>query len=237
MNQEATAALDVPARPVLRNPKGPAVWCLERSDSDTLVLAPARPAGWPARANMSLAGWLALWFFLGGFLLLGGLLALAMLGVALTVPAYWAIHALGRGAWSEAVAGAAIELLLLTAMVLAVLAISSSGRWVTFDRRHGVLTISRRPFGWRRPPRVVRSQSLAEIVAVQLGYAGRRYRVSACRSRSHDAVNGAKVRLVRVQPRTSRSCDAAAEPGQWSRLGVDENCWCGDRPVLGRSAV
>src|SRR5207253_4162587 len=50
--------------------------------------------------------------------------------------------------------------------------ISSRGQWVTFNRRQGLVTISRRPFGWRRPPRVVVSQPLADVVAVQLVYGG-----------------------------------------------------------------
>jgi hypothetical protein len=185
MSHGADASLEVPARPVLRNPKGPVVYSLKRSYPDTLVLAPAQATGWPSRANMSLSGWLALYFFLGGMILLGALSGLAMIGLVLALPAYWTVNALGRGAWSEAVAGATIELLLLTLLalavlavssltllMLAVLAVSSGGRWVTFDRRHGLLTISRRPFGWRRSPRVVSSQSLAEVVAVQLVYGG-----------------------------------------------------------------
>jgi hypothetical protein len=104
MSQGPTVAVDAPPVPVLRCPKGPAVWSLQRSDADALVLAPARATGWPARANTSLAGWLALWFLLGGLLLLGGLSWGAILAATVTLPAYWTMNAFGCGAWSEAAA-------------------------------------------------------------------------------------------------------------------------------------
>jgi hypothetical protein len=119
---------------------------------------------------MSLAVWLVVWVFLGGMILMGCLLWLLLIGAALTLPAYWTATALARGAWGEAGGAFLLEAILIALLVLAVLAVSSTGRWVTFDRRQGVLTVSKRPFGWRRPPRVVESRPLQSVTAVQLVY-------------------------------------------------------------------
>jgi hypothetical protein len=97
---------------------------------------------------------------------------LLILGLALALPAYWAVNALARGAWGELALAVALEVVVLTLLVVAVLALASRGRWVTFDRRRGLLTVSRRPFGWRRTPRVVQSRPLQDIGAVQLVYGG-----------------------------------------------------------------
>jgi hypothetical protein len=45
-------------------------------------------------------------------------------------------------------------------------------RWIFFDRREGVLTISRRPFGFRRSPQVIRTWPLRDLVCIQLLYSG-----------------------------------------------------------------
>jgi hypothetical protein len=121
---------------------------------------------------MNLGAWLVFWAFLGGMILMGGLLWLLILGLALSLPVYWAITALASRAWGEVAVAILLEVSLLALLVLAVLAVASTGRWVTFDRRRGLLTISKRPFGWRRPPRVVQSQSLPDVSAVQLVYGG-----------------------------------------------------------------
>ena len=172
MSECADTTLAVPARPVLQYPKGPMVCSLERPDTDTLVLGPARRGGWPARANKSLGGWLLVWALLGGMILTGGLLGLLSVGLALFLPAYWATNALARGAWGEMALAILLEAGVLAVLILVVLAVASSGRWVTFDRRRGLLTVSKRPFGWRRPPRVTQSWPLQEVGAVQLVYGG-----------------------------------------------------------------
>ena len=96
---------------------------------------------------MSLGGWLAISFSLGALLLFGVLSSLAVLVLVLGLPVYWAMHAFEQGSWLQAIAGAAIELLFVVLLVLAVLAASSGGRWITFYCG-GLLTISQRPFGW-----------------------------------------------------------------------------------------
>jgi hypothetical protein len=121
---------------------------------------------------MSLGGWLAVWVFLGGMILVGGLLWLAILAVATMLPAFWALDAAGRGAWGEAVLASFVLSSVVALVVLAVLAVASGGRWVTFDRKGRLLTVKRRPFGWRREPRVVESWALSEVAAIQLVYGG-----------------------------------------------------------------
>ena len=172
MSVQVDLLATVPAAPVLRHPKGRAVWSLESAGPDVLVLAPGDCRGGLRCAKMSLGGWLAISFSLGALLLFGVLSSLAVLVLVLGLPVYWAMHAFEQGSWLQAIAGAAIELLFVVLLVLAVLAASSGGRWITFDRGRGLLTISQRPFGWRRPPRVVNSRPLAEIAAVQLLYGG-----------------------------------------------------------------
>jgi hypothetical protein len=104
--------------------------------------------------------------------LMGGLGGLLIVGAALTLPAYWAVSALTSGSWAEMAIALLVEVGLIALLVLAVLAVASTGRWVTVDRRHDLLTISKRPFGWRRPPRVVETRPLRDIAAVQLVYGG-----------------------------------------------------------------
>jgi hypothetical protein len=66
-----------------------------------------------------------------------------------------------------------IGLLLMSALLLCGLfAPGRFNRWVRFDRRAGLLTISRRPFGFRRSLQAIRARPLTEIVCVQLLYAG-----------------------------------------------------------------
>jgi hypothetical protein len=62
-------------------------------------------------------------------------------------------------------------LLVLGVLLLGILAPSACRRWVRFDRHTGLM-ISRRPLGLRQTLEVVQSRSLAEIVCVQLLYAG-----------------------------------------------------------------
>jgi hypothetical protein len=66
-----------------------------------------------------------------------------------------------------------IGLVLILAMLL--LGIAAPGgfkRWLRFDRRAGLLTISRRPFGFRGSLRIIRSRPLTDVVCVQLLYGG-----------------------------------------------------------------
>jgi len=57
-------------------------------------------------------------------------------------------------------------------LLAAALAPRGFHRWVRFDRRTGLMTVSRRPVGFRRRLQAVRSHRLADIVGVQLMYAG-----------------------------------------------------------------
>jgi hypothetical protein len=172
MSQVPNASLNIPAQPNARRPMGPDTCSLLRTNSDTLVFGPARPTGWPTRANSSLGGWLALWAILGGMILAGGLLWLLIVGVAVTLPAYWSYDAISRGAWSEFALAGILQIAIVGLLVLGVLALASDGRWITFDRKDRNLTVKRRPFGWQREPRVVESRSLDDVVAVQLIFGG-----------------------------------------------------------------
>jgi hypothetical protein len=79
----------------------------------------------------------------------------------------------GGNAGPVGVAILVIGLLLLSALLLVgVLAPRGFRRWVRFDRRTGLLTISRRPLGFRRSLQVVASRPLTDIAAVQLLHAG-----------------------------------------------------------------
>jgi hypothetical protein len=134
--------------PVKHEPIGPAIATLLRPDPDTFVLETTRATAWP---------WL------------GGLVPEFIVVAILLVWALgWTLQALARNAWSQVAFAAAVDALSLTLLVLCILKVSSSGQWVAFNRRQGILTVSRRPFGWRRGPRVVYSRPLADIVAVQL---------------------------------------------------------------------
>jgi hypothetical protein len=102
----------------------------------------------------------------------GALAVVLLLGFALTLPLYWAWSAREERAWGQLAGAVLVELTLIGLLLLAVLALASTGRWITFDRRQGIFTISRRPFGWRRLPRVVESRPLPEVAAVELVYGG-----------------------------------------------------------------
>lgn len=66
-----------------------------------------------------------------------------------------------------------IGLLILVALLgLVFLSWLSSGTSIRFDRESGLITHSRRPFGFLRKPRVYQTTSLAEVVCVQLIYNG-----------------------------------------------------------------
>jgi hypothetical protein len=55
---------------------------------------------------------------------------------------------------------------------LAFLGWMSSGNWVRFDRQAGLISKSRRPFGFRRAPRVYQTVPLADVTCLQLIYNG-----------------------------------------------------------------
>jgi hypothetical protein len=63
-------------------------------------------------------------------------------------------------------------LLMLALLLLGILAPAGCHRWVRFDRRTGLMTISQRPLGFRRSLQVVRTRPLTDILCVQLLYAG-----------------------------------------------------------------
>jgi hypothetical protein len=67
-----------------------------------------------------------------------------------------------------------LGLLLLTSVVLlsGILAPRACHRWVRFDRRTGLMTISRRPLASLQSLQVVWSRPLTDIICVQLLYAG-----------------------------------------------------------------
>jgi len=59
-------------------------------------------------------------------------------------------------------------LLLFAALLFGLSAPRGFDRWVRFDRRSGLMTVSRRPFGLWRPLQVIRSRPLTNLVCVQL---------------------------------------------------------------------
>jgi hypothetical protein len=64
-------------------------------------------------------------------------------------------------------------LLILALLLSGILAPRSFHRWIRFDRRTGLMTISRQLFGFRQALQVIRSRPLKDIVCVQLLHAGR----------------------------------------------------------------
>jgi hypothetical protein len=63
-------------------------------------------------------------------------------------------------------------LLILASLLLGIAAPGGFKRWLRFDRRAGLFTISRRPFGFRGSLRIIRSRPLTDVVCVQLLYGG-----------------------------------------------------------------
>jgi hypothetical protein len=98
-----------------------------------------------------------------------GLFILAMCAAPMAVLVFGLVEAIQDGHWVPIFIWS-IGLLLVAALLLS--ALSAGGRWVRFDRRAGLLTISRRPFGFRRSLQVIRSRPLTDLVCVQLLYGG-----------------------------------------------------------------
>lgn len=67
------------------------------------------------------------------------------------------------------------SLLMLALLFSGIVAPRGFHRWVRFDRRAELMTISRRPFGFRGELQVIRSRPLRDIVCIQLLYAGRQH--------------------------------------------------------------
>jgi hypothetical protein len=63
-------------------------------------------------------------------------------------------------------------LLMAVLLGLVVLSETSKGNWVRFDSRDGIITQSRRPFGFFRAPRIYQTIPLAEVACIQLIYNG-----------------------------------------------------------------
>ena len=101
----------------------------------------------------------------------GPILLLSLAG-AWALPVYWGAGAASRGAWGELATAVILEVAVVGLLLCGVLALGSGGRWVTFDRQRRLLTVKRRPFGWRREPRIVESRSLDEVMEVQLLFGG-----------------------------------------------------------------
>jgi hypothetical protein len=94
-----------------------------------------------------------------------------------TIPIAWIVYALVQDIQGNA---GLIAVSILLAGLLAMSAIfflwargpRGFHRWVRFDQRSGLMTISRRPIGFRKPLQVMRWRPLREIVSVQLLDAG-----------------------------------------------------------------
>lgn len=92
-------------------------------------------------------------------------------------PMVWLVYMLVEE-WQRKASWALILILvigLLLILAILLLAISAPGgfkRWVRFDRRTGLLTISRRHFGFRGSLQIIQSRPLTDVVCVQLLYGG-----------------------------------------------------------------
>jgi hypothetical protein len=74
--------------------------------------------------------------------------------------------------WGAIVLQAIFVPMLLAAVLLPFWALGGSRRWVRFDRRTDLMTITRRQFRLSRPCQTVQSRPLAQIVCVQLLHGG-----------------------------------------------------------------
>lgn len=102
--------------------------------------------------------------------------ALTTLGVAIA-PAVGALYMLieearGNADWGAILIWSVGSLSMFAFLLLGLAAPWRFKRWIRFDRRAGLLTISRQPFGFRKPLRVVQSRPLTDLVCIQLLYVG-----------------------------------------------------------------
>ena len=107
-------------------------------------------------------------WFLWHALLMFGLAAGPMAGVAYMLVKVFR----GNADWGSIVIWSIGSLLMFALLLLGLSAPGRFKRWVRFDRRTGLLTISRRPFGFRRPLQVVQSRPLTDLVCIQLLHGG-----------------------------------------------------------------
>jgi hypothetical protein len=107
-------------------------------------------------------------WFLWHALLMLGIFAGPLVGVV-----YMLVEQIQGNADWGAILICSIGSLLMFAFLL--LGLSGPGRfkrWARFDRRAGLLTMSRRPFGFWSPLQVVQSRPLTDLVCIQLLYGG-----------------------------------------------------------------
>jgi hypothetical protein len=102
--------------------------------------------------------------------------ALLMLGIAVG-PLAGVLYMLVQGIRGDAGWGAIVPWSIGSLLIFAffLVGLSAPGRfqrWVRFDRRAGLLTISRRPFGVRRSLQVIATRPLTDLVCIQLLYGG-----------------------------------------------------------------
>jgi hypothetical protein len=122
---------------------------LETESEDVLVLGPKRGARWSG-------------VFLSLCVLVSGLM-----GIGLTMYSFYQeARGFGLVIWGTGL------LLIVGLLGFVLLSWLSTGTWIRFDRRAGLISLSRRPFGFRRAPRVYQTVPLAEVVCVQLIYNG-----------------------------------------------------------------
>jgi hypothetical protein len=108
-------------------------------------------------------------------------------------------------------------------LLLGFLAPRGFHRWVRFDRRTGLMTISRRRLGFRQSLQVVRSRPLTDIVCVQLLHAGSRSENSEIGepgtpgSVIHQSFRSYQLNLVVDDPDEPRLNLSSHADAQWMR--------------------
>lgn len=107
------------------------------------------------------------WFLRHAFIIVGVCLAPLVTVIGLLVN-----EIQDDGSWGGILIAAFGTLLFLGFVCLVITAPAASHRRIQFDRRTGVMTMSRRPFGPWRSVEVVQSRPLRDIVAIQLLYGG-----------------------------------------------------------------
>jgi hypothetical protein len=122
---------------------------LEAAEGDVLVLGPKRGSRWNG-------------VFLALTILIPGLV-----GVGLTMSRFYE-----EGTTAGLVFFGVGCFLILGLLGLAFLSWMSRGVWVRFDRQAGLISHSRRPFGFLRAPRVYQTVPMTNVICLQLIYNG-----------------------------------------------------------------
>jgi hypothetical protein len=158
-------------------------------------------------------------WFLWHALLMLGMTAGPMAGVL-----YMLVEEIrGNATWGGIVSWSMGAVLLVAILLVGLSAPGGFQRWVRFDRRAGRLTISRRPFGFRRPLHLVQSRPLTDLVCIQLLYGGFHIETTETGEAGtpgsviHESYHSYQLNLVFDDPKEPRYNVATHSDWKWTR--------------------